>query len=160
MPVTSAGLLLVRRGPGGPEVFIAHMGGPFWARKREGAWSIPKGEFDVGGEDPLAAARREFAEELGRPAPAGTAVDLGEFRYASGKRLHVFAVEVPDFDAEPVTSNTFELEWPPRSGRRQAFPEIDEARWCALDEARPLLVAGQRPVLDAVAAHFGEQSGG
>jgi predicted NUDIX family NTP pyrophosphohydrolase len=172
MPVMSAGLLLVRRpraGVRGPdasrgpdaapgpdaspalEVFIARMGGPFWARKREGAWSIPKGEFDPAAEDPLTAARREFAEELGVPAPAGTPVDLGEFRYSSGKRIRVYALDAPAFELEDLVSTTFELEWPPRSGRRQSFPEIDDARWADLDTARPLLVAGQRPVLDAVA---------
>lgn len=162
MPVVSAGLLLVRSSPAGAEpglqVFIAHMGGPFWARTREGAWSIPKGEFDPAVEEPLAAARREFAEELGVPAPepadGGDPVDLGEFRYSSGKRIRVFAYEAPAFELDHVVSNTFELEWPPRSGRRQAFPEIDDARWVALDDARPLLTAGQRPVLDAIAHAF------
>ncbi|WP_308799044.1 NUDIX domain-containing protein [Agromyces silvae] len=157
MPVVSAGLLLVRWARTDAsrttatalEVFIAHMGGPFWARKREGAWSIPKGEFDPATEDPLAAARREFAEELGVPAPEGEPIDLGEFRYSSGKRLRVFVLETPTFELAEVVSNTFELEWPPRSGRRQSFPEIDDARWAGLEEARPLLVAGQRPVLDA-----------
>lgn len=175
MPVVSSGLLLVRRAAGTDasgdtparddtnparassralEVFIAHMGGPFWARKREGAWSIPKGEFDPATEEPIAAARREFAEELGVAAPEGEPVDLGEFRYSSGKRLLVFALEAPAFEVGPVASNTFELEWPPRSGRRQSFPEIDDARWVELDEARPLLVAGQRPVLDAALRAF------
>jgi predicted NUDIX family NTP pyrophosphohydrolase len=161
MPVVSAGLLLVRRRadvsgvvPAPLEVFIAHMGGPFWARKREGAWSIPKGEFDPAAEAPLAAASREFAEELGVPAPDGEPVDLGEFRYSSGKRLRVFAVEAPAFELEQVVSNTFELEWPPRSGRRQSFPEIDDARWATVDDARPLLVAGQRPVLEAALRAF------
>jgi predicted NUDIX family NTP pyrophosphohydrolase len=162
MPVVSAGLLLVRRAEGEPdpaiEVFIAHMGGPFWARKREGAWSIPKGEFDEAAETPLDAARREFAEELGVPAPEPIGddepVDLGEFRYSSGKRIRVFAYLAPAFELDDVVSNTFELEWPPRSGRRQSFPEIDDARWVALNDARPLLTAGQRPVLDAVAEAF------
>lgn len=159
MPVLSAGLLLVRRPavgsrPAALEVLIAHMGGPFWARKREGAWSIPKGEYDPVAEVPLDAAYREFAEELGVPAPAGDPVDLGEFRYSSGKRIRVFAIEAPSFEIERVVSNTFELEWPPRSGRRQSFPEIDDARWVTVDEARPLLVAGQRPVLDAALRAF------
>ena len=155
MPVTSAGLLLWRApvspvSPGSePEVFIAHMGGPFWARKEAGAWSIPKGEY-VEGEDPLAAARREFAEEIGVSAPDAEYVDLGEFRYSSGKLVHVFAGAAPDFDVDVVQSNTFELEWPPRSGRRQSFPEVDEARWVPLPEARELLVAGQRPALDVL----------
>ena len=153
MPVTSAGLLLWRApatpGESGPEVFIAHMGGPFWARKQTGAWSIPKGEY-VEGEDPLTAARREFAEEIGVHAPDAEYVDLGEFRYSSGKLVRVFAGAAPDFDVDEVQSNTFELEWPPRSGRRQSFPEVDEARWVPVPEARELLVAGQRPALDVL----------
>jgi predicted NUDIX family NTP pyrophosphohydrolase len=161
VPVTSAGLLLWRApasAPAGsaapgdpvePEVFIAHMGGPFWARKQAGAWSIPKGEY-ADEEDPLAAAEREFAEEIGAPAPAVEYVDLGEFRYSSGKLVRVFAGAAPEFDVDEVRSNTFELEWPPRSGRRQSFPEVDEARWAPVSEARELLVAGQRPALDAL----------
>ena len=161
MPVTSAGLLLWRApasaaavapasgGPAEPEVFIAHMGGPFWARKQAGAWSIPKGEY-ADEEDPLAAARREFAEEIGAPAPVVEYVDLGEFRYSSGKLVRVFAGAAPEFDVDEVRSNAFELEWPPRSGRRQSFPEVDEARWVPVSEARELLVAGQRPALDAL----------
>ncbi|WP_127792652.1 NUDIX domain-containing protein [Agromyces sp. LHK192] len=162
MPVTSAGLLLVRRGAGvsaraagALDVFIAHMGGPFWARKTDASWSIPKGEYDPDGEPSLDAARREFAEEIGVEAPPGDAEDLGEFRYSSGKRLRVFAIVAPAFEVDEVASNTFELEWPPRSGRTQSFPEVDDARWVGLEEARPMLVAGQRPVLDVVAARFG-----
>ncbi|MDQ0895106.1 NUDIX domain-containing protein [Agromyces ramosus] len=154
MPVTSAGLLLWRgaAAPAAPEVFIAHMGGPFWARKQAAAWSIPKGEY-VDGEDPLAAARREFAEEIGAPAPEVEYVDLGEFRYSSGKLVRVFAGAAPAFEIDELVSNTFELEWPPRSGRHQSFPEVDEARWVPLAEARGLLVAGQRPALDALLRH-------
>ncbi|MBT2499108.1 NUDIX domain-containing protein [Agromyces sp. ISL-38] len=148
MPVTSAGLLLYRAGEE-LEVFIAHMGGPFWARKREGAWSIPKGEHDAG-EDPLAAARREFAEEIGAPAPEIDYADLGSFRYSSGKLIRVFAGAAADFTVDEVRSNTFEVEWPPRSGRRQSFPEVDEAAWITVTEARSLLVVGQRPALDAL----------
>lgn len=151
MPVTSAGLLLYRDGEE-LEVFIAHMGGPFWARKREGAWSIPKGEYDAG-EDQLAAARREFAEEVGVAAPDVDYADLGSFRYTSGKLIRVFAGAAADFTIDEVHSNTFEVEWPPRSGRRQSFPEIDEAAWITVTEARSLLVAGQRPALDAL-DHF------
>ena len=151
MPVTSAGVLLWRRltAPAEPEVFIAHMGGPFWARKQAGAWSIPKGEY-VDGEAPLAAARREFAEEIGAAPPDVAYVDLGEFRYSSGKLVRVFAGAAPTFEIAELQSNTFELEWPPRSGRRQSFPEVDEARWVPVSEARELLVAGQRPALDAL----------
>lgn len=148
MPVTSAGLLLYREGEH-LEVFIAHMGGPYWARKREGAWSVPKGEYDAG-EDPLAAARREFAEEIGVAAPDIHYAELGSFRYTSGKLIRVFAGAAADFTVDEVRSNTFEVEWPPRSGRRQSFPEIDDAAWITVTEARSLLVAGQRPALDAL----------
>lgn len=123
------------------------MGGPLWAKKHEAAWSIPKGLVDDG-EDELAAARREFAEEIGAAAPDDEVVDLGDVRYGSGKTVRVFAVEAPAFEVDEVRSNEFEMEWPPRSGRRQSFPEIDDARWATLDEARELLVKGQRPALD------------
>ena len=147
-PVRSAGLLLHRPGTDGLEVLIAHMGGPYWARKDEGAWSIPKGEID-GGEDPLAAALREFAEETGRPAPDGPTVELGEFRQPGGKRVFVFA-RAADFDATEILGNTFEMEWPPRSGRRESFPEIDRAEWVSLDVARVKLVRGQVPALETL----------
>lgn len=150
MAARSAGLLLYRRDPA-PAVLIAHMGGPFWAGRQEGAWSIPKGEIDPD-EDERAAALREFTEELGVAPPPGDPVDLGGFRYSSGKVVRVFALHAPDFEVAHLASNTFELEWPPRSGRLREFPEVDEVRWAGLDEARPLLVAGQRPVLDAVSA--------
>jgi len=149
MPAPSAGLLLHRRGADGIEVLIAHMGGPFWAKKDDGAWSIPKGEFDEG-EEPLAAALREFAEEIGRPAPDGPTTALGEFRQSNGKRVTVFAREA-DLDASDVRSNHFEMEWPPRSGRVASFPEIDRAEWMTLDRARTKLVKGQVPALDALA---------
>jgi predicted NUDIX family NTP pyrophosphohydrolase len=142
---TSAGILLHRRGPAGREVLLGHMGGPFWARKDDGAWSIPKGEHGPD-EEPLAVAHREFAEELGSPVPAAELVPLGQLR-ASGKVLTVWAAE-GDLDAAACTSNTFELEWPPRSGRIQAFPEIDRAAWWGIDEARAKLVGGQVPFLD------------
>jgi predicted NUDIX family NTP pyrophosphohydrolase len=143
---TSAGILLYRRRPGGPEVLLGHMGGPFWARKDAGAWSIPKGEHGPD-EDPLAVARREFAEELGSPVPAADLLPLGAQRVTSAKVLTVWAAE-GDLDATATRSNTFELEWPPRSGRVQEFPEIDRAAWFALDEARARLLTGQRPFLD------------
>ena len=147
MPRTSAGLLLHRRGPdGGIEVLIGHMGGPFWARKDAGAWSIPKGEHGPD-EEPRDVALREFAEELGAPAPVTDLVPLGEVRQSGGKRLTVWAAE-GDFDAAGAVSNTFSLEWPPRSGRMQEFPEIDRAAWTTLDEARVKLVQGQVPLLD------------
>jgi predicted NUDIX family NTP pyrophosphohydrolase len=147
VPRTSAGLLLHRRGPdGGIEVLIGHMGGPFWARKDAGAWSIPKGEHGPD-EEPRDVALREFAEELGAPAPVTDLVPLGEVRQSGGKRLTVWAAE-GDFDAAAAVSNTFSLEWPPRSGRVQEFPEIDRAAWTTLDEARVKLVQGQVPLLD------------
>ena len=147
MPRTSAGLLLHRRGPdGGIEVLIGHMGGPFWARKDAGAWSIPKGEHGPD-EEPRDVALREFAEELGAPAPVTDLVPLGEVRQSGGKRLTVWAAE-GDFDAAGAVSNTFSLEWPPRSGRVQEFLEIDRAAWTPLDEARVKLVKGQVPLLD------------
>ena len=145
MARTSAGVLLYRRSGGGVEVLIGHMGGPFWARKDAGAWSIPKGEYGDG-EEPFAVALREFEEELGSPCPATDFTPLGEVR-ASGKVLTVWAAE-GDLDATASVSNTFSLEWPPRSGRVQEFPEIDRAEWLAVDAAREKLVKGQLPFLD------------
>ncbi|MCV2488219.1 NUDIX domain-containing protein [Geodermatophilus sp. YIM 151500] len=153
MPRRSAGILLHRIGPAGhPEVLIGHMGGPFWARKDAGAWTIPKGEHGPD-EDPLAVARREFEEELGSPVPAAELVPLGEVRQSSGKVLTVWAAE-GDLDAATTSSNTFELEWPPRSGRIQQFPEVDRAAWLPVDEARGKLVAGQVPLLDRLLEHL------
>jgi len=149
MPSRSAGLLLYRRDAGAPRVLIVHMGGPFWARREEGAWSVPKGERPEG-EDPLATARREFEEELGRPPPPGVPVELGEYRQAGGKRVLVFAQE-GDFDASAITSNELEIEWPPRSGRTVRFPEVDRAEWTDLATARARLVRGQVPALDDLA---------
>ena len=144
----SAGILLYRRTASGIEVFIAHMGGPFWAGKDAHAWSIPKGEYTAP-EDPFDAARREFREEIGVEAPDVAYVPLGAFRYSSGKTVTVFAAEA-DLEIERVMSNTFELEWPPRSGRRQSFPEVDDARWVPIDDASEKLVAGQVPALAAL----------
>jgi predicted NUDIX family NTP pyrophosphohydrolase len=149
VPRTSAGILLYRRSPDGLEVLIGHMGGPFWARKDDGAWSIPKGEYGEG-EEPESVARREFEEELGSPVPAADLAPLGEVK-ASGKVLIVWAAE-GDLDAQACTSNTFELEWPPRSGRVQEFPEIDRAAWVPVDVARTKLVKGQVPFLDRLLA--------
>jgi predicted NUDIX family NTP pyrophosphohydrolase len=145
----SAGLLLYRRTPDGPQVLIGHMGGPFWARKDDGGWSIPKGEYDDG-EDPFAVCLREFEEELGSPCPATDFEPLGEVRQPSGKRLTVWAAE-GDLDATTATSNTFEMEWPPRSGRRQTFPEIDRAEWFGLEEAARRMVPAQAEFLDRLA---------
>jgi predicted NUDIX family NTP pyrophosphohydrolase len=142
----SAGLLLYRLGKGRIEVLIAHMGGPFWAKKDAFAWSIPKGEYEEG-DDLLAVARREFAEELGSPAPEGRPLELGTVRQPSGKKVPVFALE-GDFDPSRVVSNEFETEWPRGSGQTRSFPEIDRAEWLTLDEARSRLVKGQHGFLD------------
>jgi predicted NUDIX family NTP pyrophosphohydrolase len=155
MPKLSAGLLLYRAGAGGAvEVLIAHMGGPFWAGKDAGAWSIPKGEYEEG-EDPLAVARREFEEELGQPPPAGEPVLLGEFRQSGGKRVTVYAQE-GDCDVTEISSNTFTVEWPPRSGQLRSFPEVDRAEWTSIEVARGRLVKGQVPALDALVARLGD----
>jgi predicted NUDIX family NTP pyrophosphohydrolase len=146
VPRTSAGVLLWRRVPTGVEVLIGHMGGPFWARKDDAAWSIPKGEHGPD-EDPLAVALREFEEETGSPVPAADLVPLGQVRASGGKVLTAWAAE-GDLDADATTSNTFELEWPPRSGRMQEFPEIDRTAWVPIDVARTKLVTGQVPLLD------------
>jgi predicted NUDIX family NTP pyrophosphohydrolase len=150
MPKLSAGLLLYRSPPGrGLEVLLVHPGGPIWARRDAGAWSIPKGEY-LADEDPVARAEIEFEEELGRPAPDGDRVDLGEVRQAGGKRVRAWAV-AGDLDVEAVTSNTFDMEWPRGSGVLRSFPEIDRAAWFGLDEARTKLLTGQRPLLDRLA---------
>ena len=153
MPERSAGILLYRHGDDGPEVLLVHPGGPFFARRDDGAWSIPKGLYEDD-EEPLAAARREFAEELGSPCPDGPTLELGEIRQKNGKRVTAWAVE-GDLDAEAITSNTFELEWPPRSGRRQEFPEVDRAAWFTLDAARVKILAAQAPLLDRLAEQVG-----
>jgi predicted NUDIX family NTP pyrophosphohydrolase len=143
---TSAGLVVFRERDGALEVLLAHMGGPYWTRRDAGAWSIPKGELDDG-EDPLAGARREYREELGHPPPDGPVVELGEIRQRGGKRVLAFAVE-GDFDPSQLRAGTFELEWPPRSGRRQAFPEVDRVAWFDLATARGKLVQGQVALLE------------
>ena len=146
----SAGLLPYRRAADGPlEVFIAHMGGPFWARKDERAWSVVKGEVDSG-EGDEATARREFAEEIGTDAPPGPWADLGEVRQKSGKVVHAFAVCAPELAF--VASTEVEVEWPRGSGRRVRFPEVDRAEWMSLRAARPRLVAGQVAFLDRLVA--------
>jgi predicted NUDIX family NTP pyrophosphohydrolase len=141
----SAGLLLYRRWGDDLEVLLGHPGGPFWRNRDHGAWSIPKGVISDG-EDPLAAARREFAEETGYN-PKGEPLPLGEARQPGGKLVQVWAVE-DDWNADKLQSNTFEIEWPPRSGRRQTFPELDRAAWFNLDEARERILKGQAPFLD------------
>lgn len=157
MPGTSAALLLHRAGPDGPEVFLGHMGGPFWGHRDDGAWSIPKGLFDPAHEDALAAARREFAEEIGVEAPPGDVVDLGECLQPSSKRVRTFAQRV-DEPVEFVASNHFELEWPRGSGVIRSFPEIDRAAWFSLGEARRKVVGGQVPILDRLALLVGGQA--
>jgi predicted NUDIX family NTP pyrophosphohydrolase len=147
MAVRSAGILLWRRAAG-LEIYIAHMGGPFWAKKDAAGWSIPKGEYGDG-EEPLAAALREFAEEIGVPAPAANYVSLGEFRQSSGKLITAFAAE-SDFEVDEVHSNTFPAEWPPRSGRIQQFPEVDRAEWMSVADATWRLVRGQVAILEAL----------
>jgi predicted NUDIX family NTP pyrophosphohydrolase len=147
---SSAGLLLYREREGALQVLLGHMGGPFWARKDAGAWTIPKGELDAG-EQPEAAARREFGEELGHDPPAGELLDLGEIRQRAGKRVRAFALR-GDFDPAALRPGTFELEWPPRSGRRQAFPEIDRVAWFDVATARAKLVTAQAQLLDRLAA--------
>ena len=152
MTVRSAGILLYRRDPASAlQVWIAHMGGPFWARKDAGAWSIPKGEINEGeGEDPLQAAIREAREELGVDID-GDFVALTPVRQAGGKLVHAWAVRA-DLDPAAVRSNTFELEWPPKSGRTQTFPEVDRAGWFRPDEARLTILKGQVPLIDELAA--------
>jgi predicted NUDIX family NTP pyrophosphohydrolase len=151
MPRTSAALLLFRRRDE-LEVLIAHMGGPFWARKDAGAWSIPKGEYTD--EEPLAAARREFAEEMGTPPPDGETIPLGTVKQSGGKTVTTYAVE-GDFDLDGFHSNTFEMEWPRGSGQTREFPEVDRAEWMPVAVAREKLVKGQVPVLDALRDHLG-----
>ena len=153
MPQRSAGLLLYRHRQGGVEVLLVHPGGPFWARKDEGAWGIPKGEHGPG-EDPLAAARREFAEETGEGAPAGEAAVLGAFRQPSGKIIDAWAIE-GDFDPATLKSNTFTMEWPRRSGKIIEVPEVDRAGWFAPEEAARKLIVGQRPILEALLQRLG-----
>ncbi|MFZ3454201.1 NUDIX domain-containing protein [Arthrobacter sp. 7Tela_A1] len=160
--ISSAGILLYRFGRTSEDagrddaaavrVWIAHMGGPFWARKDDHAWSVPKGEF-VPPEDALAAAKREFGEEMGWPAPDVEYQLLGTFRQSSAKTITVFAAEA-DFPDRQTSSNTFELEWPPRPGTLRSYPEVDRAGWFTVDEARTKLVKGQVQLLDALAVQL------
>ena len=146
---TSAGLVLFRERDGALEVLLGHMGGPLWARKDAGAWSIPKGELDAG-EDPQAGALREFAEELGCAPPDGPLVALGEIRQTGGKRVIAFALQ-GDFDPADLRPGTFEMQWPPRSGRMQEFPELDRVAWMRLPEAVEKVVRGQVALLERLA---------
>ncbi|MGV9233125.1 NUDIX domain-containing protein [Streptomyces nigra] len=147
----SAGLLLFRRTDAGPEVLLGHMGGPYFARRDAGAWTVPKGEY-APDEPAWDAARREFQEELGLPPPDGEAVPLGEVKQAGGKTVTVWAVEA-DLDPAAVVPGTFAMEWPPRSGRTREFPELDRVAWLPLDRARELIVKAQAAFLDRLAEH-------
>jgi predicted NUDIX family NTP pyrophosphohydrolase len=146
VPKLSAGLLLYRVNDGELEVLIGHPGGPFWARKDDGAWSIPKGEYTEG-EDPWTVARREFEEELGKKPPAGARIDLDPVKQPGGKVVTAFAVR-GDLDLDGTFSNTFEMEWPKGSGKVREFPEIDRVGWFPVAQARSKLLKGQRPLLD------------
>ena len=151
MPKLSAGLLLYRARNGVLEVLIAHPGGPFWARKDVGVWSIPKGEY-ADGEDPWAAAQREFAEEIGLPVPTGPRIDFGALKQPGGKVVAAFGVHA-DLDITEARSNTFELEWPRGSGTMREFPEVDRVGWFEVAQARTKLLKGQRAFLDLLMAH-------
>jgi predicted NUDIX family NTP pyrophosphohydrolase len=148
VPKLSAGILLYRwRDDNSVEVLLVHPGGPFWANKDAHSWSVPKGEHNVD-EDAEQAAVREFAEELGRPPPTGHRLDLGEIRQSGGKRVRVWAIQAEDFSTADLVSNRFEIEWPPRSGTLQSFPEVDRAEWLHPELARERLVRGQAEFLD------------
>jgi predicted NUDIX family NTP pyrophosphohydrolase len=151
----SAGVLLFRRRPAGVEVMLVHPGGPFWARKDAGAWSIPKGLVNEG-EDWLAAAKREFQEETGM-AIEGECLDLGAHKQPGGKTIAAFA-HAGDFDPASLTSNAFSIEWPPHSGRTAEFPEVDRAAWYSIDEAMEKAVPGQRPIIAALAEKLGAKA--
>ncbi len=159
MPKLSAGLLLYRITDGLVEVLIGHPGGPFWARKDDGAWSIPKGEY-VEGEDPWTVAQREFEEELGKRPPDGPRIDFAPVKQPSGKIITAFAVR-GDLDLTGTFSHTFELEWPKGSGKISEYPEIDRVGWFAVAQARSKLLKGQRPLLDRLlsALEDGESAG-
>jgi predicted NUDIX family NTP pyrophosphohydrolase len=151
----SAGILLFRRRPAGLEVMLVHPGGPFWARKDAGAWSIPKGLVNEG-EDWLAAAKREFQEETGM-AIEGECLDLGAHKQPGGKTIAAFA-HAGDFDPASLTSNAFSIEWPPHSGRTAEFPEVDRAAWYSIDEAMKKAAPGQRPIIAALAEKLGAKA--
>jgi predicted NUDIX family NTP pyrophosphohydrolase len=144
MPKQSAGIVLYKRTDGLLQIFLVHPGGPFFRKKDDGAWSIPKGEF-VDGEEPLAAARREFEEEVGKPIN-GNFIKLQPIRQKSGKTVHAWVVE-GDIDHEHIKSNLFEMEWPPRSGKMTAFPEVDRAGWFTVDIARQKIIPGQAALI-------------
>lgn len=154
MPLRSAGLLPYLADDAGVRVFIVHMGGPFWGHRDAGGWSLAKGLYVPGDEAPADAARREFAEEVGLPAPAGELIELGEVRLSSGKLVTGFAVAA-DEQLAFVSSNTFEVEWPRGSGRIQTYPEVDRAGWFDVEDARLKLTVGQVPLLDRLLTALG-----
>lgn len=149
----SAGILLYRKTGETYEVLLVHPGGPFWAKKDAGAWSIPKGEFSED-EEPLAAAKRELAEELGRHVPKGELMPLGEAKQPSGKVVHIWALEA-DMNVSKIKSNVIIIDWPPRSGKKLEIPEVDRAGWFSLPEATVKLLPGQLPFLDRLAEYLG-----
>jgi len=149
---TSAGLLLFRHTDDGLEVLLGHMGGPFFARRDAGAWSVPKGEYEPATESAWDAARREFQEELGLAPPDGEAVPLGEVRQTNGKVVTAWAIEA-DLDPSTVVPGTFSMEWPPKSGQTREFPELDRVEWCGLDRARAVIVKAQAAFLDRLTEH-------
>jgi predicted NUDIX family NTP pyrophosphohydrolase len=155
VPQHSAGILAYRRGRSGIELFLVHPGGPYWAKKDDAAWSIPKGLFDER-EDPLAAAKREFNEETGSQIH-GAFIPLGQFRQPGGKIVTAFAVEA-DIDESSITSNQFEMEWPPGSGKRRGYPEVDRAAWFDVETARRKAHKGQVPIIDALARRLGSRN--
>jgi predicted NUDIX family NTP pyrophosphohydrolase len=156
MSKKSAGLLLFREGAAGLEVLLVHPGGPFWAKKDEGAWSIPKGEF-TDEEDPLAAAKREMEEETG-VVPVGEFLRLEPLRQAGGKLVFAWALRA-DFDASQLKSNMFSMEWPPKSGKHKEFPEIDRAEWFGMEPARVKILKGQAAFLDQLLDRLGDVEG-
>ena len=152
MPKVSAGFLLYKvASDGALAVLLVHPGGPFWQKKDAHAWSIPKGEYEDG-EDPERTAEREFREELGLPVPPGPRIDLGTVRQASGKYVRAWAIRADDFAPDAFVSNRFEMEWPPKSGHKQEFPEVDKAQWMTAAEAGLRLVAAQVELLDRLRA--------
>jgi len=155
MPKQSGGIVLYRKAGVGYEVLLVHPGGPYWAKKDLRAWSIPKGEFDLN-EEPLVAAKREFEEEVGTSPPAGDYAPLGEFKQPSGKIVHAFTLEF-DFNLENFSGNMLEIEWPPKSGKKQEFPENDRAAWVSLAQAREKVVKGQVQVIESLAVKLGKK---